>query len=103
MAEEEKPRRPEKVSKSDAANEIVELLRQVAHKVIALGDGAVTRCTQLEEELDNERHDHAALQEQWAVATLHEEEFAEWEGLLLDFRSGIRDRDELLAGTVGVR
>jgi hypothetical protein len=93
------PRRPEKVSKSELANEIVELLRQAAHKIIELGDS-----------LEREIQDHAQtriqynmLTEEWALASNHEEVFEEWQELLLNFRSGIVDEGELFAGTVGAR
>lgn len=97
MAEEGKPRRPEKVSKDELANEIVELLRQAAHKIIELGD----RRAMAENEVTSLQRQLATMDERWALAQSHEEEFEEWQELLLNLRSGIADVGEVLAGTVG--
>lgn len=91
------PKRPEKVSKNELANEIVELLRQVAHKVIELGDTLESTRA----DLGTVRQQHASLEESWALAASHEEEFEDWQELLLNLRSGIVDVGEVLAGTVG--
>jgi hypothetical protein len=99
MADEEAgaPKRPEKVSKDELANEIVELLRQAAHKIIELDN----KCARTENELVDVRRRFAVLEENYVQLTEYGEVHEAWEGLLLDFRSGIRDKDELLTGTVG--
>ena len=89
--------RGEKHSKNDEANEIIALLREAAVRLVKLGDAYEglkadyhTKCQQL-----------ASMEEHWAHAELHEEQFEDWQELLLNFRSGIVDQRELLAGTVG--
>jgi hypothetical protein len=97
MAEEEGPRRPEKVSKSDLANEIVEDLRNVARKIVKLGDAhALT-----EDKLVECERNRAMYEEDWHRIEDVKDEHECWAGLLQDFRLGIRDAEEVLAGTVG--
>jgi hypothetical protein len=91
------PRRPEKVSKDELANEIVELLRQAARKIIELGD----KCARAEADALSERQRATMYEEDWHHNADAREEHAAWADLLADFRSGIRDREELLEATVG--
>ena len=91
------PKRPEKVSKDELANEIVELLRQAAHKIIELGN----RCARTEDELTEERRRRHMYEEDWHRLHDWEDQMLKWSELLEDFDRGIRDREELLAGTVG--
>lgn len=93
------PKRPEKVSKDELANEIVELLRQAAHKIIELGN----KCALTEDKLVEQQRQRAMYEEDWQRLHDWEDQMRDWSELLEDFRSGIRDKDELLAGTVGGR
>jgi len=43
------------------------------------------------------------MEEDWALHSCKEDVFEDWQALLLDYRSGLRDKDELLDGTVGRR
>jgi hypothetical protein len=89
--------RRKKHSKNNEANEIIELLRKAAMMVRDLGDeleAVRVRVASLE-------HQGANFEEYIARTETHEEEFEQWHELLLNFRSGIADADELLAGTVG--
>lgn len=99
MADEEggSHRRPERVSKDALANEIVELLRQAARKIIELGD----RCARTENALADAQRRASTYEEDWHRNADVRDEHEVWADLLADFRSGIRDREELLEGTVG--
>jgi hypothetical protein len=82
-----------------AAEGIVELLRDAAKAVKELGEeNARLRklVTDLTMQVDG-------MEEEWALHSCKEEVYEEWEALLLDFRSGLRDENELLEGTVGRR
>ena len=90
-------RRAEKHSKNGEANEIIGLLREVAVRLVKLGDAYEA----LKVEHEAKCQQLASMEEHWAHAELHEEQFEDWQELLLNFRSGIVDQDEVLAGTVG--
>jgi len=97
MADEVTERRRAQKSKNDEANEIVDLLRQAATRIVKLGD----ELEAVRAEMATLQHQNANFEEQWALRETHEEQFEEWTELLLNFKSGIADKDELLAGTVG--
>ncbi len=83
-------------SKHDGANEIIGALREAATGIKALGDEIERVENDRDEALD--RLEDMRREADGARSTL-----AEWTELLHDFRSGIRDRDELLDGTIGRR
>jgi flagellar motility protein MotE (MotC chaperone) len=93
----ERRKRAQKHSKNDLANEIIELLREAAVRLVKLGD----ELESTKQDLATVRQQHAVLEEQWALVQTHEEQFEDWQELLLNFKSGIADKDEVLAGTVG--
>jgi hypothetical protein len=79
--------------------EIIELLRSAAFAVRELGaDNQRLRkeITDLTMRLDG-------MEEDWASHSCRQEDFEDWQELLLNFRSGIADEGELLEGTVGRR
>lgn len=99
MAEDVK--RPEKVSKSDGANEAVELLRQAARAIVRLGDAFEDALEKAEMDLSEARARCTSFEEEIMHMNAFEDEHERWGELLDDFKRGIRDRDELLAETVG--
>jgi hypothetical protein len=95
--------RAEKHSKNDGVNELIALMREVAVRLVKLGDDfeAAIEAAKLENETLHAQV--ASMEEQWHFAELHEEQFEDWQELLLNFRSGVVDQGELLEGTVGRR
>lgn len=81
-------------SQHSGANEIIGALREAAQKVKALGDENKT----LQDRADDALEHLADAKAEGKDATSR---LAEWSDLLRDFRSGIRDRDELIENTVG--
>lgn len=88
MAERQAPQ-PRQVSRNALANEIIELLRQAAEKITLLGDDLVEVRAEL-----------ASMEEEFALSKDDSEELESWRELLEDFRRGVRDADELFAGTI---
>lgn len=88
---------PEPVAtKHPAANDLISGLRVAAKEIKSLGD----ECIRLQRELDAARY--AGSEDREAVKALSDE-LDTWRELLVDFRSGIRDGDELLDKTIGRR
>jgi hypothetical protein len=84
---------------ADEAEGIIELLRQAAQAVkdlVADNERLRKENLDLTMQLDG-------MEEEWVTHSCKEDIFGEWEALLLDFRSGLRDEGELLEGTVGRR
>ena len=82
-----------------AVTEIVGLLRDAARMVKDL-EAEVSR---LRKEVSDLRVQVHNMEEDWALHSCKEDVFEDWQALLLDYRSGLRDKDELLDGTVGRR
>lgn len=95
---------PEKVSRSELANEIVAALSAVAVRVIELGnehERALEDLKDAQQRLHDETRRANLLEQEAYVLGIDAEELEGVYGLLEDFRRGIRDCDELLEGTVG--
>jgi len=79
--------------------EVIELLGNAARAVRELGaenQRLLKEVTDLTMRLDG-------MEEDWAMHSCHAEDYEDMLELLLNFRSGIADEDELLDGTVGRR
>ena len=90
-------RRAQKHSEDAEANEIIEALRNVAQMIVNYGNSFHA----MFKENEAMRSQISSMEEVLARCDFDEETHQSWEELLLDFRSGVRDKDELLAGTVG--
>lgn len=84
-------------SHNSEANEIIGMLREAAMRIKQLGD----EYERVKAEVASLQHQNANFEEQFASMSVHEEEFEEWQELLLNFKSGIIDQGELITGTVG--
>jgi len=78
---------------------IIGLLRDAARAVQEL-DADNRRLRKRVGELEMTLH---CMEEDFAMHSCHAEDWEDVQALLLDFRSGIKDEDELLEATVGRR
>jgi chromosome segregation ATPase len=79
------------------ASEAIGHLREAAIAMKEVGDDLA----KADKQVDELKAQIADWEERLTEMEDASDKLAAWEELLCDFKSGIRDRDELLAGTVG--